>query len=357
MPLNNPYQRIQNAYGSVKQTQRLGNFSRPGGASSASSGSLAGAYGNLMDRMNGAGSLAQAAVRDAAPASQSRDARRATSGLQPTIRQPDNFDLSKKGYGEQFFENTQGAYTDPSSYNKWYDKNASKYDQETAAQQHWQGVQGAYNQRNLSQNLNPYYDRAFDRGAARVNQQMAARGMYGSSAATNQIGQLAADLGAEQANREGQYGLQLDAANRDWMSTMGQAAGMRDNNMLDWLNAGGTAAFNETNQDMSRLNAGQAAATAAQQGREGRIGGIYDRQLGLANATAGVTGAIGEQAIADDQSMYMDQIAASLGVPREALNQYMQGQASARSGLGGVINMAGSLWGNWTGGNDEKKGK
>ena len=56
--------------------------------------------------------------------------------------------------------------------------------------------------------LDAYYDRAFDRGAQRINQQAAARGMHGSTAAGGYIADMAGQLGAEQANREADYYLQ-----------------------------------------------------------------------------------------------------------------------------------------------------
>jgi len=64
----------------------------------------------------------------------------------------------------------------------------------------------------VTQDLNPYYDFARMKATSDLNDQLAARGGYGSSAGIGMIGNTLAQLGAEQANREADF--QLDRAGK-----------------------------------------------------------------------------------------------------------------------------------------------
>lgn len=66
-----------------------------------------------------------------------------------------------------------------------------------------------------------YYDRAFERGSEQINQSLAAQGLLNSSQTAGLTGELAANLGAERANREADHYLQS-------MGLRGQLAGGAD---------------------------------------------------------------------------------------------------------------------------------
>lgn len=255
---------------------------------------------------------------------------RGFTGQTQLAHAPQGNDMTSPGTGEQYFDNTQSSYVDPSKVDNWWGSHGSQYDDPQASQDYLGQVKQAYDGRSLSQNLDPYYDRAFDVGAGRINKQMAARGMYGSSAATDQIGQLSANLGAEQANREGQYGLQVDAANRSWMDQLGQAAGLADSTRLNYLDSSGQAALATSNSDLQRITAGQDAAGSAQRSRENRIGSHYEREKDFADTLGGYKATADKNTIDADRDMFLDQWAAKLGMSREALNQRMQKDAEFR---------------------------
>jgi hypothetical protein len=81
---------------------------------------------------------------------------------------------------------------------------------------------------NSDPGLDPYYDNARRKAAEEINRNMAARGMWGSSAAGDLIGEANVNLGAEQANREAQYRLDRLAEQRNWQTTGGQLASSAD---------------------------------------------------------------------------------------------------------------------------------
>lgn len=110
--------------------------------------------------------------------------------------------------------------------------------------------------------LQPYYDRARQKAAEDINRQMAARGMWGSSAAGGMIGEAMTDLGAEQATREAEYYLNMLAERRGWQDTGGQLAGSADSssrgqaaNELAWTQ--GLAGIANEGQELELARAGE----------------------------------------------------------------------------------------------------
>jgi hypothetical protein len=110
--------------------------------------------------------------------------------------------------------------------------------------------------------LQPYYDRAREKSAEDINRQMAARGMWGSSAAGGMIGEAMPDLGAEQANREAEYYLNLLGEQRNWQGLGGQLAGSADTssrgkaaNELAWTQ--GLSDIANSGQELELARAGE----------------------------------------------------------------------------------------------------
>lgn len=90
--------------------------------------------------------------------------------------------------------------------------------------------------------LTRYYDKAYDSGARRINQDMATRGLLGSSAAADQATELSAKLGAEESNRLADYELQRKVAEGQYgvnrSNSMNQWAGTMNSNDLDYTKLG-----------------------------------------------------------------------------------------------------------------------
>lgn len=172
--------------------------------------------------------------------------------------------------------------------------------------------------------LDAYYDNQRRRAIEAIDQQSAARGQYGSSAALD-VGQEAiTNLAAAQANREADYNLdrlglggQLagQAAGTDLASTLGlgqlglggdtlgltkgmagiQAARGAQQDQMSRLGVGGQLAGGAQGAQMSRILQDILGASGAQGLQEGRIGGGFQDILGLgATAFPGVLGAQGD---------------------------------------------------------------
>lgn len=140
-----------------------------------------------------------------------------------------------------------------------------------AAEQYWQGVQGkfaghnptpnyaadAYNRslmRPTEAGLDPYYKKAHEIGAERIDRAMGARGMFASTPAIEAQTDLAARLGAEQANREADFMLAQQGERRAGATAATQAGLGIGNQQLSYLMGGGQLAGAAQGAERMRWN-------------------------------------------------------------------------------------------------------
>lgn len=133
-----------------------------------------------------------------------------------------------------------------------------------------------------------YFQHAKDRSAESINQTMAARGAYGSSAANDQISRAFSDLDAQQAEKEADYNLRRIGENRAWQSLGGSLAGQADQNSLanasqtkDWENMLGQLGLSASQLGLSRTNAGMDAANAATAEKRNAGQDMFNNQQGM----------------------------------------------------------------------------
>lgn len=253
-----------------------------------------------------------------------------------------------------------GSYADqlgnigPSAQERFLGTDPSQQRGATASGQYWNSLQGGANL--PSADLNPYYNRAQEKGSAQIDKAAAARGMFGSTAALDQQRQLSADLGAQQAKDEAQYGLQRAGLSDQ---IMGGAAGRADTAGLGQFGALQNAAQGADQGLMARLGLGANIAGAGDSGDLARFG------MGLQNAQAGDQamlarlGLMGQGAAASDAGklgrtgMFSDQLgrltegasnivgqgyAGMLGADQQYMDQAMQlGLGAGAQGLNNAI--------------------
>jgi hypothetical protein len=140
----------------------------------------------------------------------------------------------------------------------------------------------------VPQDMSPYYDNAVNHAQNDINQQLAARGMYGSSAGIGQISNATTNLRAQQAKDNAQYGL-----NRAQLA--GSLGSTADQNQLAWTSGLGDLAF--------RGQAGQ-----MQRGQN-----VFQDQMMLSGQLAGMEGNAYDQMFNADQSN-LDNSMQALGV-------------------------------------------
>lgn len=168
-----------------------------------------------------------------------------------------NQPLNGKGAAEAYGSNPNGVADAQSS---------------TASGQYWNSVQG---KSNVPKDMSAYYDRASERAASSTNKQAAARGMYNSSAAMDQLSQGETDIRSQQAKDEAAYGLQSAQLNDSIQRGAAQGA---DSAGVSRYGAGLQGALGSDASGMSRYNSGR--ETAGQQD-----------STGIGRYTAGLAGA------------------------------------------------------------------
>lgn len=267
----------------------------------------------------------------AAAQARNRDAIGAAKAYGTTYA-PEGTDQTNQGVGEQTFDIHGDEYFDKGSAEKWSDANRDVYGQagfgqttnqylagkfgadadSGAGQQYWDKVAGRFNKggsltrdaydsfdASVDPNLGGYYNNAFNVGAGQINDQLSARGQFGSTVGMQQLGMFGANLGAERANREAQYGLDRFGARMD-------AAGMASRDEMDWLNSGGSMAFAAGDARRADLGAaGDAATTSEKLGFE-RLGARHDQLaqddiFKKANRDSGFAAAFGAQDQRDER--------------------------------------------------------
>jgi hypothetical protein len=90
------------------------------------------------------------------------------------------------------------------------------------------------NKPNIAQDpgLDPYYSNAIRQGNENIDKTMAARGLYGSSAANDATQEMTTNLRADQAKNEAQYNLQRLGEQRNWEGLGGNLAQGADTQSL-----------------------------------------------------------------------------------------------------------------------------
>lgn len=180
---------------------------------------------------------------------------------------PVGWDFSSPGVAEQTFQQQQQRFMQPGQAQQWWGANQGQYQQPGEGEQYYSQMRGKFADPTASEGayaqyqqgpagLDPYYDRQRTRAAADINNQLSARGGFGSTVGTQQISDAMVGLGAEQANREAAFRLQQQQLG-------GQLAGQADA------------------QRMAQMGLGQQMASGAQQLGLSRLGQAGGYAMGL----------------------------------------------------------------------------
>lgn len=207
------------------------------------------------------------------------DPYKSSTGLQPGQAVPGMEWLNQSGGGlsGNYYSNNSSAWQNPTYGETNAQGLVSQYSNPQNRPQTTQNTQNFYNQYmqnmptvNSDPGFGTYYDHAKDRAAESINQTMAARGSYGSSAANDQISRAYSDLEADRAKNEANYNLQRLGEERQWQNLGGNLAGQADQGSLarnkneqDWTSLLGNLGLDSSRLGLSRTNAGQDAANAA----------------------------------------------------------------------------------------------
>lgn len=291
------------------------------------------------------------------------------------------------GPSQQFFENNQGAFTQPGSAEQYFNKisGAQAPRAENRADQAFDTYQREMPAMLEAPDLGSYYDVAEERAQRSLADAQAARGVFGSSVASGQAGDISRGLNAERANREADYNLARNADRRatleglsgagragditdlanagnemGWRAMLGNLAGSADANALGRLGLGVSASGAASGERRGGLSAGMSAAGLAQGAEEGRLRGGLQDVAGLYSMLSSLgLGTYGDELAAD--SALQDAVLG--GGIAGASNAYNMDEANRQQffgdvgALGNVATGLGALgWKPFSADTDEKKG-
>lgn len=238
---------------------------------------------------------------------------------------PEGFDFRSPGVGEQFFNQQQGAFAAPGQGEQFWNQVQGKFNQPRATQEQYEQFQGG-------PGFDAYYDRAKERTLGSMNDQLAARGVHGSSAGMDMIGQALTDLEAQRANREADYRLQE-------AQTGGQLAQAADAGRLADIGTFGNLAFGAQDALQGRTMQGMDAAAAAQ-GLHRQRGRDYMADLFRpASTAAGLQNQAFSGMIGGDQALLDSMLGLDMTRGREALNQDYRRSEKVMSDAGALFDM------------------
>lgn len=283
--------------------------------------------------------------------------------MDPQGYSADGGDLTRRGIGENFFGANHAGYTNP-AMNEQYAANAlNKYGASgTPTGADFQGQNFGHfsaSRPNISAEpgLDKYYDRAVDRASTDINNQLAARGMYGSSGGVGRLEDAITDLRADQAKNEAQYNLQRLGEQRGWEGLAGQLAGGADANSLansanelGWLRGLGDLGQNADLFGLNRLQAGQNAANATQGLEQNRFQQLLNNEMGMGNIMSGLMGNAYGDMLQTDQDLMNNSMGMGMGLASEALNQDYRTQEKIKDDSSWAMDMMGGAMGGMMGG-------
>lgn len=242
-------------------------------------------------------------------------------------------DFTQRGIGENMFAAMGGGYTRPGLSEGFAAGQLGKYAGGTPGvtnnqQQNYESFKSSRPDIPTTAGLDPYYDRARQRQAATLDNQLAARGLSTSSGGIGLISDAMKDLNAEQANREADFNLRSIGELRSWEGLGGQLAGGADaqsnaasQNELGWLQGLGGLAGQADVQGMNRLNSGMSAANQAQQMEQDRWQQLLGNEMAMGDRMSGMMGDAYGDMLSNDQALMEQSMNMNLGLGTEALNQ------------------------------------
>ena len=268
-----------------------------------------------------------------------------------------SLNMSGPGAAESYYGNNQGVWQSPSFGEVNNQGLAQQYSdpnnrpQTTQHSNDWfSQYTGSMPSISAEPGFGAYFDNAKKRAAESINQSMAARGAYGSSAANDQTSRAFTDLEGQRALKEADYNLQRLGEQRAWQGLGGQLAGQADSNALNqskdtqgWAQLLSQLGLDASQLGLQRTNAGMDAAGAAQGAQRSRGNDYFNQQLASGDRLADLYKTTMLPALDNDAQFMTD--ASSGGIA--AGNQAAANERTNANDTLGYANTAASLYNSW----------
>lgn len=282
-------------------------------------------------------------------------------GLQPGQAQPQLSSLNQSGPGaaEQYYDANKGVYQSPafgevntqgvvSNYSDPSNRPAVSNDSQSWFQQY----AGAMPNIATDPGLDPYYNNAEKRSTEGINQAVAARGAYGSSAANDQISRGITDLEADKAQHEAQYNLQRLGEQRAWQGLGGQMAGQADQSsqaqsqdQQHWAQLLSQLGIDSSQLGLQRTNAGMDAAGNAQGAQRARGDDYFNQQMSSGDRMSDLIKSILMPGLDNDASMMSDASSGNIAQGNAAAANEQTNSQNTMNGISSAANLYGQIYG------------
>jgi hypothetical protein len=252
-----------------------------------------------------------------------------------------SFDLSHPGAAESFFGANQGGYTAPGYGDAFTKAMMGQYGNGSNLPSTSNNAQGAYDAFKAgptSAGLDPYYQNANRIADTGINNAMASRGLYGSSAADSQISASHTNLAADQANRTADFDLRRAQEGGALASNADQSSVANSANQRGWGTALGTLAASTDASDINRLNSGVNAASTAETQMQDRTQNAFSNKMAMADRLAAVLGGANTNAQTTDQTSQENAANLRLGQGADAANAAVAKAGSENASLDRAVN-------------------
>jgi hypothetical protein len=275
-------------------------------------------------------------------------------GLQPGTPQTqiEGLDFTQRGPSEQYFLDNKAVWEQPSFGEVNNQGLVSHYSDPGNRPQLTNNSSQAYGDYRSQMpsiatdpGLGAYFDNAKNRATESINQTMAARGAYGSSAANDQISRSHTDLEGQRALKEADYNLARLGEQRGWLGLGGQLAGLADSRSdaasadeQRWAQLLSQLGLDSSRLGLQRTNAGADAAANAQGAERSRGGDFFSNQQGMGDRMAELYRIIMGPALDNDAALFGNAnsggiAGANAGVANENANAATTVDA-AKTGMG-----------------------
>lgn len=252
----------------------------------------------------------------------------------------EGLDMTKPGALEQYQKDTGGYFKQPTMSEMFAQGAIDKGGGPGVSNR----AEDAYQKFNGSTpaNMDPYYANERRKAEENINRATAARGVYGSSAANDMLGEAFTNLGADQAKAEAQYGLQRGSL----LGSLAQgadsssAAGSRDR--LNWTSALSSIANGADASGLSRVVSGANVAGAAQGAQTTRGQNAINNQLAIGDRESGIMGHGYDNIFGADMGLLKDIIGLNTGTGTEGYNQAANDATRNRMDVSNDANLRGN---------------
>lgn len=251
-------------------------------------------------------------------------------GEEQRQRDAAGLNFMKPGATESFYSQYGSDLMKPGSYQSWWNSNSAQMQNPGMAENYAQQVLSKYSS---GSHLPPadygaYYDRAAEKATQGLNDQLASRGQYGSSVGLGLIGNQLADLAAQRARDEADYGLRRSADERSWTTALSDVAQAGDSSSLARWSAAGQGAGLADTIGLSRWKTAQDAAESAQQAQRQRGQDLFNNARGIGGDISTITGSAYGSQFASDAALLDAILALNTGRASEGVSAAQQGANS-----------------------------